>query len=205
MISPLRAEKDSDRMNSLAIRGLLVAVAALVALALASVPAHATFTPVNTAVDFTGSGVLTDESTGLRTNCPDSDIVGRTSADGRAISGAFTFTEIPVINTCEDSLFRSDIRVTCAGSWTLRSTSSVAGTSSSGTVAFDSGFHCTFQPVIGSARSIRGPQAPSSCIWTFTQSTQALRVDCTTIAVDGGGESGFDLTYRVTSPRLTIS
>lgn len=68
-------------------------VAALAALAFAAVPAHATLTPVNSAVTATSiNSVLTDEGNGLRSRCPLSTFSGATSADGRAISGTLTFS-----------------------------------------------------------------------------------------------------------------
>ena len=191
-------------MKALHLRGLVLTIAALSVLAVAAVPAHASVTPVNANI----SGVstdsnLTDEGTGLRTRCPRSDFVGRTSADGRRVSGTLTFSG-DGRTTCTENVFGSSVTVVCRGNVTLTSRSSVAGVSASGDVSLDSDFECTIRAAIGAARSIRGPQTPTNCTWTFTQSTQLLTVRCATILTDSGGESGFAGSYRVT-PRLVVS
>ncbi len=186
-----------------AMRGLLLSIAALAVLAVAAVPAHATVTPVNSAVNSTSTNSnITDEGNGIRTRCPLSTFAGRTSADGRALSGTLTFSSSGGV-TCTESIFGSSVRVACTGNVTLRSTSSVARTSASGTATLDSGFSCTITPAIGSPRTIRGPQTPTNCTWTFTPPS-TRRTTCNTIAVDGGGELGFAATYTATQ-RFTIS
>ncbi len=185
-------------------RWSLLAIAALSLLAIVVIPASATITPVNSAVTATSSNAnLTDESNGLRTRCPLSTGSGRTSADGRSGSGTVTFTSSGGV-TCTESLFGSSVRVACSGNVTLRSTSSVAGASISGTAALDSGFSCTITPAIGSARTIRGPQTPANCFETTIFGPSTMRIDCRTIAVDGGGESGFAATYTA-NRNFTVS
>jgi hypothetical protein len=182
-------------------RGLLLSIAALAVLAVAAIPAHASVTPVNSAVNATSTNsVLTDEGTGLRTRCPLSTFTGRTSADGRALSGSLTFTSSGGV-TCTENLFGSSVDVRCSGTVTLRSTSSVAGSSASGNVTLDSGFRCDITSLAG-RRTITGPQTPSNCSWTFTPPS-TLITNCNTI-VTTSGEAGFAGTYRATQ-RFTIS
>ena len=184
-------------------RGLLL-IAAVLAVFAAAAPAQATVTPVNSA--FTGTSTnssWTEESNGIRMRCPRSTFAGRTSADGKSVSGTLDFVRSGAV-TCTESIFGSSVTWACRGNITWRSTSSVAGTSFSGTWAVDSGFECAIRPSIGSARSIRGPQTPTNCTWTVDQRTQTLTTVCNTIAVDGGGESGFAASYRV-DQRLTVS
>ncbi len=196
------------------VRSLLLAVASLAVLAVVAGPAHATATPAS--FRFSASSTnsnLTDESNGLRTRCPLADFTGSTSADGLSISGTLTFRAIRG-TTCTESLFGSSVTVVCRGNVTLRSTSSVATRdrtrpvdgSASGTAVLDAGFECTIRPVLAGPRSIRGPQTPTNCTWTFTVATQTLTTVCNTIAVDGGGESGFSASYRVLGrTAITIS
>jgi hypothetical protein len=189
-------------MKSATMRGVLLAAAALCVFAVAAMPAHARVN-ANTAVSGTSTdSSLTDESTGLRTRCPRADGTGTTNADGRRVSLALTFTG-DGRTTCTESLFGSSVTVACRGNVTLTSTASTAGVSASGTISLDTGFECRITSLAGT-RTIRGPQSPTNCRFGFTQSTQILTVRCDTIAVDGGGESGFAASYRVT-PRLTVS
>ncbi len=171
----------------------------------AGAPAQAAATPVSSSISAQSSNAnLTDESNGLRVRCPRANSTGRISADGRSASVGGTFTSGGGV-TCTESLFGSSVTVGCVGGGvTLRSSSSVAGTSASGTIFLDSGFACNVSPAIGSGRTIRGPQSPSNCTFTYTQASRSTRIDCRTIAVDGGGESGFAATYTV-DQFLTIS
>ena len=191
-------------MMILSIRGLLMSIAALVVLAVAAVPAQATVTPVNSAATGTATDAgFTDESNGLRVRCPRSTFTGRTSADGRSVSGTLDFVSSGGV-TCTESFFGSSVRVVCRGNVTFRSTSSISGSTVAGTTALDAGFSCTITPIIGSARTIRGSQSPSNCTWIYQQGTLNFRSVCNTIAVDGGGESSMVGTYRI-DQRLTIS
>ena len=175
-------------------RRSVLAIAALSLLAIVVIPAGATITPVSTAVRATSTNAnLTDESNGLRTRCPLSTGSGTVSADGRSGSGTVAFSSSGGV-TCTESLFGTSVTVTCRGNVTLRSTSSVAGTSVSGTATLDTGFQCDIRSLAGS-RTIRGPQSPANCTETTPTGPSTMRIDCRTIAVDGGGESGFAATY----------
>ncbi len=185
-------------MKRLATCGLLLAAATLAASTGAAVPAHASLTPVSTAfVASSFNSVLIDEGTGLRTRCPAAVLggPGSTSADGRSISAEPDFYWSDGV-TCTESLFGSSVIWSCSGNFTFRSTSSVARTSASGTLTLDSGFSCTITSLAGT-RTIRGPQTPSNCTWTFTPPS-TLRTACNTI-VTSSGESGFAATYRTTN------
>ncbi len=192
-------------MKHQATRGVLLTAAILAVVALAAPPARASITPTNTSVAATSTNsVITEESNGLRFRCPRVDFTGRTSADGRSISGTVAFAGDPATRvTCTDSLFGGSVAVTTSGNITWRSTSSVAGTSASGTLSFDSGFTWTYA-LLGVPRTIRGPQTPSNCTWTYAQTTGTLFLACTTIAIDGGGELSWSGTF-VVRPRLTMS
>ncbi len=186
-----------------AARGLLLAAATLAILVTATAPAYATITPVSSSIVGSSSNSnLTHYGTGIRDRCPLSQIGGRTSADGRALSGNLLFAGNGGV-TCTESFFSSSMRLDCAGSITLRSTSSIPGSSMSGNIAFDSGFSCTATSTLSPDWTIRGPQTPANCLWTFTQPS-TLRVDCRTIGKDDGGTVSWAGTY-ITTQRFTIS
>lgn len=175
--------------------GALLAAAALVVLALAATPALATFTPANVSVTASSTDLnVTDDGSGLRVRCPRTDFTGRTSADGRSFSGTLAFADPVARTTCG---------MTSSGSITWRSTSSVAGSSASGTLSFNSGFSWNYS-LLGAPRTIRGPQAPSNCTWTYAQGVSRAFLTCRTIAVDGGGTLTWMGSFPL-SPRLTIS
>lgn len=185
-------------------KGLLLSgLLALLLVAMAA-PARASLTPVNTAIRGTGTdSLLTAESTGLHMACPISELTGSISSGGNSFSVAPVFFSGGGV-TCTESLFGSSVLVTCRGNLTFRVTSSSFGLSASGTIAFDSDYQCVWDPVLGSTSTIRGPQSPTNCTWTYTQSSRVMRLGCSTIAVDGGSESGWSGSYFL-SPVITVS
>ena len=192
-------------MKRPATRGLLLAAATLAALVAAAVPAHATLTPVNTSFTATSSNsVITHSGFGIRDRCPLSHFGNRTSADGRSLSGNVIFNRSGAV-TCTESFFSSSITVDCVGNATLRSTTSVAGTAASGTLVLDTGFRCEVTSGLSPDWIMRGPQTPTNCTWTLTQSTQTLSIGCNTIAKDGGGTVSWTASHAITSSRVTIS
>ncbi len=188
-------------------RRVLIAVTAGALLAAAG-PAHATFTPVNaTATGLSTNSNITFENDGNRIRCPRVEFSGRTTFDGRALSGTLAFSADPVTRVrCVATLYGSP-EITCRGNVTWRSTSSVATRSAGGTVSFDSGFECRIV-LFGSPTSLdkifRGPQSPTNTGFSFSQSSQTLTASWRTVALDGGGELGFEATFAF-SPRLTVS
>ena len=131
------------------------------------------------------------------------------NGDGTSISGRMTFSRsIPPgggDNTCVETLFGLSVPDPIVnGRVTMTSISSIAGTSSSGNLRFDSDFNFTVRHPMRTV-SVLGPQSPSSCTWTFTQATQILAINCRTIAVSGGGSASLAASFSVVSGRFTVS
>ncbi len=119
------------------------------------------------------------------------------------MSGTMTFILSSGGVTCTESLFATSLTFANTGTMTFRSTSSVAGSGASGTMALDSNFSWTISSAF-TRRTIVGPQTPANCTWTYTQVTGVLGVACNTVAVVGGTETALTGRFRV-AQRVTVS
>ncbi len=214
-------------MTKLLLRGLVV-VGALSVLAIAAIPAHATITPAGATISASSTDSQLSAG-GPIVRCPTSEFTGTINAAGTALSGRLAFSSNPRLRiTCTESTLGSSVTVVCRGLITLRSDSSVAGVSASGTVVLTGAtpFECSVTvAALGCTITIRGPQGPFNAggqpsAWTFDQATQILTADVRTLRAVGTGlcpssnASTFSGRYRVTSVntrpvpsqiRLTIS
>lgn len=186
-------------------RGLVLCIAMLSALALAA-PAQATVTPVGATVSGHATNATLTTPSGTVT-CPTAEFTG-TVTGANNISGRLVFSR-SASATCSAFGFVS-ATVTCVGTVTIAVTSSVAGTSASGTVTLDNGFECSIV-LAGCSLTIRGPQGPLTG-GTFDQARQILTADVRNIRADGSGglcggrgqTASFIARYAIT-PRITIS
>ena len=198
-------------MKRSTMRGLLLAVAMLTALAVAAAPAQATITPVNTTFSGTSSTTQLRDNQGNTVACTTADGTGRSAADGRSISLSLTFGKQGGRCTARTALGSGTAVVDCGrGLVTLRSTSSVAGRNASGTITLDADFSCSVTATvfgISVTINIRGLQTPTNCTWTLDQASQSLTVNCRTIAITsstGATSAEFTGSYAV-RPAFRIS
>ncbi len=170
-------------MQKLSIRCLLLTVSALAVLAAAATPANATFTPVNARISATSTdSSLSSNGGAVAVRCPTAEFTGTINGTGTAASGTLGFSSNPR-NRVDCTAVGQRATVDCRGLVTLRSTSSVAGTSASGTFALDTGFDCSITvPALVCTLHIVGPQTPTGT-WTYTQGTRSLVVDARTIII----------------------
>ncbi len=193
-------------MSQRSIRGLLLLTAMLTMLAVAATPAHAVLTAGATR---TSSGRATD--TRFVDNhgdilAGDSDVTCTIAADGRSASCNVSFTRVRGTR----GGISVDMRCVVRGRITIRSTSSVAGTSASGDLVLDAGFDVTCRDTFNLfVISVVGPQGPFVGALTFNQATQSLNVNARGLR---GTENGaaitatYTATYHIsTVPPLTVS
>lgn len=181
------------------IKGAMLGVAMLSTVAFAAAPAHATITPVNTAITGSDTASALRSSMGFTVRCPRADFSGRTSADGRSVSGTFTFGG----RTCTESAFGTSVTVVTRGSITVRSTSSVAGVSASGDYALDTGGESTETNFIWGSSSVRGPQTVRGCV-TIRQGPPSV-LDITCLLNDDAGGTMVVSTRYTLNRAITIS
>lgn len=199
--------KGVTRMKPSAIHGLLLTTAVLTVFAVAAAPAQATITPAGEESSWKSKNASWTMG-GASITCPTSEITEVIDATGSTLSSRTTFSRsLPPDpeSTCLDSFGMSVGDPGCTGSVTRRSGSSVGGTSASGSIAFDSGYRCTFRhPLIGTI-TVSGPQTPGNCAWTLVQASQTISINCRTI-VSNRGSVNYTGAYRlVTGRRVTIS
>jgi hypothetical protein len=187
---------------------LMLALALAVVVSALAAPANATFTPINTRVSATSSD-FSWIAAGHTITCPTVEFTGRTSLDGRAISGTVFFSANAVKReTCEieGPFFNSSCTFVHAGNViTIASVSSVSRTSASIDMNLDVGFTLTFR-CTGVSFSIVGPQRLPG-VMTFRQSDGSVGVTNARTAYTsplGNGIAVLTATFSVT-PRLTVS
>ena len=163
------------------IRGGLLLVGMLSVLAVAALPAHATFTPRNGVISATSTDTQLVNDAGNILRCPTAEFTGVIDNTGTRISGRLTFSRNATTD-CTANLGGGTILpivVSCPGRITITSTSSVAGTSASGSATFEndaSGVFCHITiPALRCSIILRA-QGPLTAI-TFTQATQVLNVN----------------------------
>ncbi len=168
-------------MKVLALRGLLV-VAALAVVAAAATPAQATLTPVNARVSATSSDTqLRADDGSLTVTCPTSEVTATISADGRSFSGTVAFSRGKGRTCLSSGLFAASPVEAIVCRITVRSVSSVAGTSASGDLVTETSgvapAPCSVDfPAVGITIHVDN-QTVRNCI-TFNQATQSLAVNC---------------------------
>lgn len=184
-----------------------LAAGALLVLALAAVPAHATLTPVNSA--FTGSSrdaVFTiDYGGGLvaRLRCTATSVAGRTNGTGSAVSANFFFS----LPCSEQGVFNASLTITSMGNFTIAVSSSTAGSNASADLTLDSGFALVFNS-FWCDFTFRGPQGPFTGAVTFDQATQVLTFTVRGLVQSGRGCSSSNASFTGTftmNPRVTVS
>jgi hypothetical protein len=196
-------------MKRISKRSFWLTLAAVLAFSALAAPANAALTPVNTRVSATSS----DSSfiaAGHTVRCPTAEFTGRTSADGRSISGTIFFSINTVKRqtcTIAGPVFNGSCTIVHAGNTiTITSTSSIARTSASGDVNLDAGFTITVRCVGGADFSIVGPQRLLG-VATYRQSDGSLGITNARPAYTsplGNGIATFTAAFSV-SPRLTVS
>jgi hypothetical protein len=199
-------------------RGAAVAAVVLSVFAIAAAPAHATITPAAAPFSANSTDSSFSVAPGVVTLCPTSTITGVTSVDGRSISAVLDYSgNTGTGATCTWTILgaSSPAIFTCSLRVTLRSTSSVAGSSASFAMEVDGSNPrdaCSIDMTWHLCRITIGPQT-STLFGTFHQATQTISVARALLNATGsGGVCGtgtrtyaLTITYRVTTPRITIS
>ena len=205
-------------MKRMSVRGLLLSVAMLSALAIAAAPANATITPVN--ANISGSSTNTQLLTSAGAiRCPTAEVTGNVNAAGTAIVGRITFSgNAASRTTCTANGGITSASVSCPGDLTLSVDSSVAGSGASGSATLaNDGVRRVFCSIDIPAQRCTidvFAQGPVSGI-TFTQGTQILQVNirirtvgrspCPTGDTTFTGTFRIDSVNRVRGGRITIS
>jgi hypothetical protein len=204
-------------MSKVSKRGILLAAAMLTAFAVAAVPAQATITPVNTAISASSTDSSFAITAGVIIVCPTSTFTGTIAADGRSASGTLEFSANAGTRvTCTFTVLgsSSSATVVCSLRITLRSTASTAGVSATGDVVIDAAnpanacsitFPAHGCSITVGAQTIR-PVTISQAAQTLTITRGAIRATGSGgICGAGSRTSTFTATYRITTPRITIS
>lgn len=204
-------------MNQFVRRALLLSTAALVLAAVAAAPAQARLTPAAAAISANSTDGSFTITAGVIMRCPTSTFTGTIAADGLSASGTLEFSGRPGVDTCVFTVLgsSSSVDVRCSLRITLRSISSVAGTNASGDIVVDAANPanaCSFVLPVHGCSITFGPQTIRNA-WTLRQATQTLVLSRVGLAGTGtGGLCGsggrtivITASYRVTTPRVTIS
>jgi hypothetical protein len=203
-------------MSKISVRGILLAAAMLTAFAVAAVPAQATITPAGAVISANSTDSSFTVTPGVVIACPTSTFTGTIAADGRSASGTLEFSSRVGV-TCTLTVLgsSSSATVVCSLRTTLRSISSTAGTSATVDLVFDLQGTAACQmtlPVHGCVIAFGGPQTIRGA-GVISQAGQTLTVSRAPIAATGSGgicgagarTSTFTGTYRISTPRITIS
>jgi hypothetical protein len=194
----------------------LLAGAIVAAFALVAAPAHGTFTPVNTAISANSNDSSLIVTAGVVITCPTSTFTGIINSDGGSFSGTVEFSR-SIFTTCTITILgsSSSATVTCSLRVTLRSTTSAAGSSASGDAVIDAANPANacsiILPVHGCNITVAAQTIRNA--WTLSQAGQIVNFSGARVAATGSGGlcgSGartvtFTATYRISTPRITIS
>ena len=203
-------------MNNAPTRALLLTVAMLTMAAVAASPAHARITPVGVAESANSTDSSFAITAAIVIRCPTSTFTGTIAADGLSSSGVLEFspTTSPRV-TCTSTILGSPSSVTvrCSLRITLRSTSSTAGVSMIEDLLIDAANPANACSITLDAHGCSITVATQTIRGlTFDQRAQTLAARGVRVAATGSGglcggarTSTFTGTYRVTTPRFTIS
>lgn len=162
-------------------RGFLLTLAILSALAVTAAPAQAVLTPVSSTESWSSTD-FTIMGSGFTITCPTADFTERIDATGTTSSGRLTLSgNAAARTTCRTSTGTSVI-VSCPGTLTLTSTSSIAGTRAGGTVRFEGNPFCHITIGPGTCSLTASAQGPLLG-WDFVQASQVLGIRISNIAL----------------------
>jgi hypothetical protein len=181
-------------MRTKTLRGLLVAITLLCALATAT-PAQATFGPRGFAFSSSSTNSQFAQG-GVVVRCPTFTLTEQIDADGRGITFSWFFSGNPTTRaTCTESLLGSSVTVTTNGRISIPSTSSVRRVSASGDLVIPAGSSVVVRSLAGTRTF--GAQTVRNCI-TFNQAGQTFNFRCT-ITDTGGNAATFTASTTVTA------